>query len=194
MRVVVPLASALLLGACATGQVAAPDAGATAAAPPPSAAPSEWRIERSADRASGTASVMAFVTTMSTTAREAFPRQAVLHLLCFKGEPIVRLAFRFRIGTTRSATVAYRFDEQPGREPKARILQDYKTVVIEDRAEVARFVADMKDAEKLHVRITSLTVGRTFAEFRVADAPAAVDATFAACPLPADPPRRRAGA
>ena len=43
-----------------------------------------------------------------------------LELSCFKQQPVVRLQFPFKVGSNRSATLAYRFDERPARESEAR--------------------------------------------------------------------------
>ena len=106
----------------------------------------------------------------------------MLQLMCFKDQPAVRLSFEFKIGSTRNAQLGYRFDEKPGHEIDARFLNDFKTVVIEDKAEVARFVSELATSSQLYVRIRSLNPGRSSAEFQVAGAPAAIEAGFAGCP------------
>ena len=76
-----------------------------------------------------------------------------------------------------------------------RILQDFRTAVIEDPAEVRRFVDELQTSQTLYVRIRSLNAGRTAVEFKVEDADA-VRSAYAECPLkpvpqPAPPRRRR---
>ena len=95
-----------------------------------------------------------------------------------------------RIGANRSAILEYRFDDKPGRKAEARFLQDYKTIVIENRAAVTAFVDELASANVLYLRVTSLFAGRTTAEFFVHGAPAAIEAAYADCPP--SPPRRRA--
>ncbi len=46
---------------------------------------------------------------------------------------MVKLQFPFKVGSNRSATLVYRFDEKPPRESNARFLQDFRTIVLEDR-------------------------------------------------------------
>jgi hypothetical protein len=43
-----------------------------------------------------------------------FPKNALLQLVCFKNEPIVRFALEVKIGSTRNSELGYRFDEKPG--------------------------------------------------------------------------------
>ena len=98
-----------------------------------------------------------------------------------------------KIGSNKNATLGYRFDEKPGHEPKARFLADFRTAVLEEKAEVAQFVGELATSNLLYVRIRSLNAGRSTAEFRLNGAPAAIEAAFANCPLSADRPGRRAG-
>ena len=64
-----------------------------------------------------------------------------------------------------------------------RILQDFRTAVIEDPAEVRRFVDELQTSQTLYVRIRSLNAGRTAVEFKVEDAADAVRSAYAECPL-----------
>ena len=169
------------LGACATGS-----AQMTPAAPPAG----DWTIEQRPDRISGKTQATAVLTTRSRNARTARSRPALaqmasLQLMCFDNAPIVRLHFNYRIGANRSATIAYRFDEKSGRDANARILPDLQTIVIQEREDVMRFAEDLRTANALFVRVSSLIVGQSIAEFRVLGGQAAIDAAYAACPLPA---------
>ena len=194
MRAGVMVIAASLLGACATGDASLTSAAAPAAAPPPS--PGDWKFERRADRVAGGPTTTAYLLVRSKNARNASRRPALiqfasLQLMCFKNEPIVRLHFNYRVGANRSAAVAYRFDEKPGRDVKARFLPDFQTIVIENKTDVAAFVDELAASNTLFMRVDSLIVGSTSAEFRVQGAPAAIEAAFADCPLPS---RKRAGA
>jgi hypothetical protein len=188
MRGVASVGLAVLLGACAArdSYVAAPANTASGA----------WKIERQVDRITGTPVPSAII--VIDNASNSFadrPRPASLQLTCFDGKPLVRFAFDFKVGTEGNAMLGYRFDERPGRDnAAARFLQEHRTVVIEDRAEIARFVGELADARSLVIRIRSLSSGRTTAEFKVEGAPAAIEAAFAGCPvtLPAES-RKRAG-
>jgi hypothetical protein len=184
------------LSACmTTGEVGLTPASVTAssaAAAPPTG---EWKFDRRVDRATGKPVGKAFVVTTRVTLRtgRVFARPAGLQLQCFKDKPIVELKFLDRVGSNRSATLAYRFDDKPPRDAAVRFLPDTKTVVIEDKPAVQQFVADLRTANKLFVSINSLVVGATRAEFSVHDAEPAIETGFADCPLPSAP-QRRAGA
>jgi hypothetical protein len=146
---------------------------------------SKWQIERAIDRITNARVSSALVQTR-TVANSfiAFPPPAAMQLTCFKGGPIVRFTFPFKVGSTRNAQLGYAFDQNPGREPDVRFVEGAKNVVIEDPDEVARFASGLAGAATLYVRIRSLNVGRTSAEFEVAGAPAAIAAAYEECPLP----------
>jgi hypothetical protein len=143
-----------------------------------------WRIERQIDRVTGEPVPNAAVLTdKSSNSAVTFRRPAQLSISCFKGEPIVRFAFDFRIGSTRNSVLGYRFDDKPGHEIEARFLQDYKTVVIEEEADVALFMNELATSKTLYVRIRSLNAGRTAVDFPVDGAPAAIEAISERCPI-----------
>jgi hypothetical protein len=170
------------LAACATRDPLVSTSAATPAG--------NWRLERQVDRVTGAPLSSAFLLTRSSShSNVAFPQPAQLQLTCFKEQPIIRLAFEFKVGSNRNSMLGYRFDDKPGREVDARFLQDYRTVVIEDKADVAQFVNELATSNVLYVRIRSLNAGRTTAEFRLDGAPAAIEAAFAGCPLPSDQQR-----
>ena len=194
VHAVVAVAASLLLGACATGDAALTTASVPAAAPPPS--PGEWKFERRADRVAGGPTTTAYLlvpskNTLSAKRRPLLPQLASLQLMCFRNEPIVRLHFNYRVGANRSAAVAYRFDEKPRRDANARFLADFRTIVIEKKADVAAFVDELATSNTLFMRVNSLIVGPTSAEFRVQGASAAIEAAFEECPVSADPQRGR---
>jgi hypothetical protein len=60
--------------------------------------------------------------------------------------------------------------------------------VIDDPAEVFRFVSDLKTSNVLVIRIRSLNAGRTVADFKLDGAPVAIDAGYAGCPVVMPPP------
>ena len=179
---------ALIIGVLACGLGACASGGAQVA---PAAAPTgDWKIEQRPDRISGTAQATALLIARSSNARTARSRPALaqmasLQLMCFDKAPVVRLHFNYRIGANRSATIAYRFDEKPGRDANARILPDFQTIVIQEPDDVMRFADELRTANALFVRVSSLIVGQSTAEFRVLGGQVAIDAAYAACPLPA---------
>ena len=143
-----------------------------------------WRIENSIDRITAAPVSSALVGTRSVAnSLIPFPQPALLQLICFKGAPIVRFSFQFKVGSTRNAELGYAFDKNPGREPKVRFVEGWRNVVIEDGGEVARFVQDLSAASDLYIRIRSLNAGRTSAEFAVAGAAEAIRQAYAQCPL-----------
>lgn len=152
-----------------------------------------WTIERQPDRVTGAPMSSALLVGPSSNTYVDIAKGAMLQLTCFDRQPLVRFAFDFKVGSDSNSFLGYRFDDKPGRDNIAgvRFLQEYRTVVIEQKADVAQFVADLAGASVLYVRIRSLNAGRTTAEFKLEGAAAAVQAAFADCPLNPDPARKR---
>ncbi|MGD9924419.1 MAG: hypothetical protein AB7V13_23695 [Pseudorhodoplanes sp.] len=169
------LIGAVSLTGCVT--TATPDAGA-------------WKIERGHDRIVDRPAATAQLTAPSRNERQQqlrYPQVqlqiASLQLGCFDNAPVVRLAFNHRVGSNRTSTLSYRFDDNPGRDVPARFLQTYATVLIEDPAEVARFVDQLRVSNALYVRIMSHIAGTSTVEFSLKGAPMAIDAAYQACPI-----------
>jgi hypothetical protein len=175
---------ALLLGACARDPYVSTTANTISSG--------EWKIERQADRITGSAIASALLMTKNSShSGEDFPKPAQLQLTCFERNPLVRFSFEFKIGSDKNSALGYRFDDKPGRDDVAsRILLGYTVLVIEDKAAVAQFIDELVNSSTLYVRIRSLNSGRTTAEFRVAGAAAAVQAALADCPGSQNPQRR----
>jgi hypothetical protein len=145
-----------------------------------------WEIERHLDRVTGRGIASAYVANRNGSHSSQFFTQPVgVQLLCFKHQPVVRFAFATKVGSTRNAMIGYSFDERPGREIEARFVDGQKNVVIEDRAEVTRFVKELAGSQLLYVRIRALNFGRSTAEFPTEGAKRAIDTAFADCPLAA---------
>jgi hypothetical protein len=203
VRGFLPVLPGLWLAACAGGggasltPTATPppteEASLTPAAPAPSAAPSAWTINRKIDRITGQPAPSAHVITTKTSrsGRHLLGGVAV-ELLCFEKKPVVKVIFSLRAGANRNSTFAYRFDEKPGREIKATFLQDHKTVVIDQNAELAQFLNELATSNTLFVRVTSLFAGNSAAEFRVHGGKQAIDAVVSECPIKSEPGRKRA--
>ena len=141
-----------------------------------------WKIEQRTDRVTGTPSTTSTLNVNAISPITGNLYTGELQLLCFKNQPVVRIAFNYKIGSNRSAAMAYRFDDNPGREAEARFLLYFWTIVIEDPAEVARFIEVMKPASMMFLRVDSLVVGRTTMQLAVRGAPAAIDAAYSTCP------------
>lgn len=143
-----------------------------------------WRIELQPDRITGAPISSAQITTIHVSnGGIPYPPMASLQLLCFKEQPAVLIKFKFKVGSTRNAEMGYRFDDKPGHEPTVRIVEDYKSLVIEDKDEVAHFVSEMTTANVLYLRIRALNALRTSAEFQIDGAPEAIAAAYASCPI-----------
>jgi hypothetical protein len=149
-----------------------------------------WHIEQQTDRVTGAQISSAQVNTrrVSNGNLPFVAPPASLQLACFKQQPTVVIKFEFKIGSTRNAEVGYAVDNRPGRQPAVRIVEDYKTIVIEDQDEVRRFAGELATANILYIRIRALNAQRTSAEFLVDGAPEAIAAAYASCPL--TPPTR----
>ena len=187
VSVIVAAISPLLLGGCVTND---PYISMATAKPV-----GNWKVERQADRITGTPMSSALLLSRNSAhSGDAFTHPAALQLMCFKDQPIVRLAFEFKVGSNKNSVLGYRFDDKPGREIEARFLQDYKTAVIEKRADVAQFVSDLAASNLLYVRIRSLNAGRSSAEFNLEGAPTAIEAAYAGCPISTEPSPKTASA
>jgi hypothetical protein len=155
-----------------------------------------WHIEQQTDRVTGAqiSSAQANTRRVSNGNLPFIAPPASLQLACFKQQPTVVIKFEFKIGSTRNAEVGYAVDNRPGRQPAVRIVEDYKTIVIEDPDEVRRFAGDLATANVLYIRIRALNALRTSAEFQVDGAPEAIAAAYASCPLTPPPPPARTSA
>lgn len=187
--VVVVTIVASLLSACATG-----DSAVTTAAVPDKPDTGKWKFARRIDPISGAPATTAWLYISKFDFLAGKNYEGELQLTCFKDQPVVRLIFNLRIGSDKNAAIAYRFDDKPGRDVKARFFARQKTIAIDDKAEIARFVDELATSKTLFLRIASLTVGGFSAKFPVNGAPAAIEAAFAGCPLSPDKSPRRASA
>lgn len=176
MRGVAWVAMGLMLGGCALRDPYVTTAGETKVG--------KWRIAHQIDRITGSELQTAGVIADGSTTLVDDTKPALLELSCFDNKPIARFSFGFKIGSDKNSFLGYRFDNKPGRDGiESRILLGYQVFVIEDKASVTQFLADLEGSSKLYVRVRSLTAGRTSAEFPVADSAAAVKAAYTDCPM-----------
>ena len=176
VRIALGLMSGLLLAACA-GRDPIVSMSETSPA-------GNWQIEKSTDRVTGQPISNAMLMSLASHSSQPFPHKSMLQLQCFKSEPIVRVLFDTKIGSSRNAEVGYRFDDKPGKETAAvRFVDDFKSLVIEDPAELASFIPELTRSHVLYFRIRSFTSGRTSVEFKLDGADLAVAAAYAGCPL-----------
>ena len=149
----------------------------------------DWYITQQVDRVTGEQLPSAAIFADASNSYEDFPKRSSMSLTCFDGQPIVRFAFEFKLGTTRNATVGYRFDDLPGHENvPARIATGRQILVIDDKVAVARFVSELRGARKLYMRVRSLVAGRTSAEYDLEGSEPAIEQAYAKCPMSPVPP------
>jgi hypothetical protein len=144
----------------------------------------KWRLTQHEDAVFGPSLIASIPMGYSASLLTGELRTGMLDLMCFKQQPIVRIRFNYKIGSNASAAVAYRFDDKPGAEAKARFLRDHATIVIDDPSEVRRFLAGLATAGKMVMRVDSLVAGATNIELDVQGGAPASEQALAGCPLP----------
>ncbi len=157
------------------------------------ARPGRWLIDRQTDRITGKPiSYVSLRATKTATDAESntlfFARNVLMELMCFRDVPTARFAFNYTVGSEKNSTLGWRFDDKPGKEGEARILRDYKTVIIDQPAEMKPFLEQMVTSRTLYIRVFSLNDHRNSAEFELEGAREAVAAAFADCPFPEPEP------
>jgi hypothetical protein len=93
----------------------------------------EWKIEQRLDRVSDKPQYTVGLVARSHNrkAEQQHPTRlklASLQLMCFDNAPVVRLHFTHDVGSNRNSRLNYRFDQNPGRDPSVRIMQDFQTM------------------------------------------------------------------
>ena len=154
-----------------------------------------WQFETTTDRTTGQPLSGAMLPARSTHSDEFFTKEALLQLMCFRNEPVVRFAFELKIGSERNMEFSYRFDERPGRQANVHVSRGNAVATIEDADDVRTFIDDMRPSKKLYVLIRTLNAGRSTVEFDLEGAPQAIAQAYALCPIkppePPKPPARR---
>lgn len=182
---VVGIAAAVLLGACAGDTVRTeavqvqnkPDTG-------------QWKFERRNDPISETQVTTAWLSIGKYDFLSGKIYAGELQLMCFRNQPVIRLSFNLKVGSDRTAALAYRFDERPGHSAKASFFAREKIIVIDNKSEVAQFVDQLGTAQTLFLRVTRLRAGTFTAKFPVQGASHAIEAAYAECPV-SDKPKVR---
>jgi len=127
----------------------------------------DWRITEKTDPITGSPASTALLRSSKTmNSALAVTPAGYLQLGCFKGKPSVGLVFAFDVGNTKDSEFGYRFDAKPGRQISPRFLSNHKTIVIEAKADVEQFAAELTASNVLFVQIRSLTRGRQEPSFK----------------------------
>ena len=171
------LATAIALAGCAA-KPEGPDTG-------------KWKFERSNDPVSGMQVTKAWLMIERTNFLSGETVAGAVQLMCFRHQPVVRFSFSVKIGTDKTAALAYRFDDNPGRDVSARFFARPQIIVVDNNAEVAQFVNELARAQTLYLRISTLTVGDIRAKFPVHGAPYALEAAYSQCPIDTGKPKTR---
>lgn len=184
MRCVLLIVLALSLSGCSNRDPYVTSVGDTASG--------SWKIAHQADKVTGTELPSATVRAMASNTYAANASGSLLQITCFDKKPLIRFAFEFKIGSDKNTILGYRFDDRPGRDSiESRVLTGENAIVIDNKAAVTQFINDLTGASKLYLRIRSLTLGRTTAEYPLDGSAAAVQAAFAGCPLSSEQPKKR---
>lgn len=149
----------------------------------------KWRLEHRNDPVSG-AQVATASLHISRYQFLAGTYEGELQLMCFKNRPVIRLVFNLRIGSDKTTALAYRIDENPGRYVNSKFFARERTIVIDNKNEVADFASQLQSAQSLFLRVTRLRAGTFTAKFPVHGASHAMEAAFADCPV-TDKPKAR---
>lgn len=173
-RVLLAVVVALLLGVCAGRSPFVVTAVAESSG--------DWQITARVDEAAKTKVFNVKLEARKTAHDGLFlPPDALLQLVCLKGQPLIHVMFAFQIGSKADSEILYHFDDKPMQPVEARILRGLKIFVIEEKAEVKQFLDGLATANALYIAISSLDKGGTSAEFRVAGAQRGIDLLSANC-------------
>jgi hypothetical protein len=144
-----------------------------------------WFVAHQIDRVTGAELPSAVTFALASNTYADYPRASQMQLTCLDRKPLVRFAFDFRIGTDRDSVLGYRFDDKPGHENvEARVLRGQKILIIEAEADLARFISEIPGSSRLYIRVRSMTLGRTAAEYELNGSADAIQAAYAKCPMP----------
>jgi len=148
-----------LLGACASSTLLVETASAESSG--------DWQITVKVDEAAKTKVFNVKLEARKTAHDGLFlPPDALLQLVCLKGQPLIHVMFAFQIGSKADSEILYRFDEKPMQPVEARILPRAHDLRDREETEVKQFLDGLANA--LYIQISSLDKGGTSAEFRVA--------------------------
>ena len=82
--------------------------------------------------------------------------------------------------------------DKPGHDNvESRVLTGETAIVIDNKVAVAQFIDELAGAKKLYLRVRSLNLGRTTAEYPLDGSAAAMQAALAGCPIQAAKPVKK---
>lgn len=144
------LASILAVTACLLGCVATGTEKPSAVAQTPTA----WNVSQSVDRLTGQTS-----TSMVTTGRAKYSNYlpggfSGLSVYCEDKSPTPMIAFDFPVGRNGISHVAYRFDNNPPKQPIADFIST-QSFVIRNAFDRQEFIRELRNANGLYVRVIS---------------------------------------
>ena len=140
----------------------------------------DWQITAKVDEAAKTKVFNVKLEARKTAHDGLFlPPDALLQLVCLKGQPLIHVMFAFQIGSKADSEILYRFDEKPMQPVEARILPRAQDLRDREETEVKQFLDGLANA--LYIQISSLDKGGTSAEFRVAGAQRGIDVLTVCC-------------
>jgi hypothetical protein len=142
----------------------------------------DWQITGKIDEAAKTKTFNVKLEARKTAHDGLFlPPDALLQLVCLRGQPLIHVMFAFQIGSKADSEIFYRFDDAAMQPVEVRILRGLRIFVIEKKTEVKQFLNGLATANALYFQISSLDKGNTSAEFRVAGAQRGIDVLNTYC-------------
>ena len=151
-----------------------------------------WQIAHQTDRITGAELPSASVRAPASNTYVDFPKSSMMQITCFEAAPLIRFAFEFKIGPDKNTILGYRFDDKPGHDNvESRVLTGETAIVIDNKVAVAQFIDELAGAKKLYLRVRSLNLGRTTAEYPLDGSAAAMQAALAGCPIQAAEPVKK---
>lgn len=92
-----------------------------------------WTVEPRTDPLTGAPIATAYIKIDRLDFITGRVNSPALQLMCFRGAPVVRIAFNVKVGSNRSAELTYRFDDRPGRTPAAAVPFQHKVRICSGR-------------------------------------------------------------
>lgn len=152
---------------------------------------STWKVDRSKSRLTDEVTKSASVTTTDVKITSNLGRfnAAVLSVTCISKKPTVMMHFGWPIGTSRTAIVSYRADQNKAQSPNVKFVGT-DAFLIEDAA-ARTLIDEVVNANLLYVQVSATSGNSATADFRVYGGKDAISQVLAECPFPAVSSRPR---